>query len=112
MEKDYKKLCEEYEKRFGIGEFDLSKNGYEVYLDILRQQIEFLKSFKIKSGISSDEKSKAIEYKNAKDLWEGLPKMIQSVGQLKIELKIVEEEKKNIYKPISSKEIANGTEDV
>jgi len=107
-EKDYKKLCEEYEKRMGVGQNDPAKDGYLVLVKVLNQQNEFLKTYEIKSSISSDDKAKAVEYKNAKDLWENLPKMIQSVNALKIELKMEGEEKKNVYKPISAKEIANG----
>jgi hypothetical protein len=105
---DYKKKCEEYEKRMGIGQNDPAKDGYLVLVNILRQQNEFLNDFKIKSKIASDEKADMMAYKNAKDLWEGLPKMIESVSNLKIALKMEGEEKKSIYKPISSKEIANG----
>lgn len=105
---DYKKKCEEYEKRMGIGEYDPAKEGYLVLVNILTQQNEFLKEFKIKSKISSDDKAIVIEYKNAKDLWENLPGMIKNVSTLRVELKMDGEEKKNTYLPISAKEIANG----
>lgn len=108
MEIDYKKKCEEYEKRMGIGDNDPAKEGYLVLVNILTQQNEFLNEFKIKSKISSDDKSDIISYKNAKDLWENLPKMIESVSNLKIALKMEGEEKKSIFTPISAKEIANG----
>ncbi len=108
MEKDYKALCEEYEKRMGIGQDDPAKEGYLVLVNILRQQNAFLGQFKLSSKISSEEKSDAVMYKNAKDLWEGLPKMIESVGNLKISLKMEGEVKKTYYTPISAKEIANG----
>lgn len=99
---------DEYEKRMGIGESDPAKDGYLVLVSILRQQNEFLGEFKLKSKISSEEKADAVMYKNAKDLWEGLPKMIESVSNLKIALKMEGEEKKTVYKPISAKEIASG----
>ena len=41
-------------------------------------------------------------------MWENLPKMITSVTDLKITLKMEGEEKKSSYTPISAKEIANG----
>lgn len=106
---DYKQRCEEYEARMGIGQFDPAKNGYLVLVNILNQQNEYLKEFQIKSKIASDEKSDVIGYKNAKDLWENLPKMIESVSNLKIALKMEGEEKKSTYQPISAKEIANGS---
>lgn len=107
-EKDYKKLCEEYEKRMGIGENDPAKDGYLVLVSILNQQNDYLKKFKIESKIASDEKADMTAYKNAKDLWENLPKMIEAVSTLRISLKIDGEEVKNKHRPITAKEIANG----
>ncbi len=107
-QKDYKKLCEEYEKRMGIGEHDPTKEGYFVLVKMLNQQNEFLSGFSIKSKISSEEKADATMYKNAKDLWENLPDMIKAIKSLRIELKMDGEEKKEEYKPISAKAIANG----
>ncbi len=98
----------EYEARMGIGESDPAKDGYLVLVGILNQQNEYLKTFKITSKIASDEKADMTAYKNAKDLWENLPKMIESVSNLKIALKMEGEVKKNYYTPISAKEIANG----
>src|SRR6516225_7443217 len=98
----------EYERRMGIGDNDPAKDGYLVLVNILRQQNEYLNEFKIKSKIASDEKADMTAYKNAKDLWEGLTKMIESVSNLRIALKMDGEEKKNLYKPLSAKEIANG----
>ena len=66
---ELRKKILEYEKRMGIGEYDPAKEAYLVLVDILRQQTEFLKEFKLKSKISSDEKADTITYKNAKDLW-------------------------------------------
>jgi hypothetical protein len=108
-EEELKRKLIEYEKRMGIGEYDPAKEGYLVLVDILRQQTEYLKEFKIKSKISSEEKSDIVEYKNAKDLWEGLPDSIKSVRDLKIELKMEGEEKKSTYVRASAKSIADGT---
>lgn len=104
---DYKKRCEEYEKRMGIGEDDPAKEGYLVLVEILHQQNKYLKTFKIKDKIDSDDNSNKIAYKNAKELWEKLPDLIKSVNTLRSELKMDGEENKSIYKPISAKEIAN-----
>jgi hypothetical protein len=109
MEKDYKKLCEEYERRMGIGEDDPAKEGYIVLVDILRQQNRYLKTVVIKDLITTEDKTKAAsEYERAKALWEKLPTMIQSVSTLRLELKMEGEAKKTQYSPISAKEIANG----
>lgn len=102
-----KEKIAEYERRMGIGEDDPAKDGYLVLVGILNQQNEYLRSFKISSKIASDEKADMTAYKNAKDLWENLPKMIESVSTLRITLKMDGEEKKNSIKPISAKEIAN-----
>lgn len=110
-EKDYRKLCEEYEKRLGIGEHDPAKEGYLVLVKILRQQTDFLDSFNIKSKIASEEKVDAIAYKNAKELWEKLPDMIESVSSLRITLKIDGEDKRASYKPISANSISSANLD-
>lgn len=102
------KKIEEYEKRMGIGQFDPAKDGYLVLVNILTQQNEYLGNFKISTKIASDEKADMTAYKNAKDLWENLPKMIESVSNLKISLKMEGEEKKSTYSPISAKQIADG----
>ena len=99
---------EEYERRMGIGEEDPAKEGYLVLVGILNQQNEYLKDFKVKSFIASEEKGDQLAYKNSKDLWENLPKMIESVNILKVALKMEGEEKKNTVKAITAKDIANG----
>lgn len=104
---DYKKRCEEYEKRMGIGANDPAKDGYLVLVNILNQQNEYLGEFRIKSKIASEEKADQTGYKNAKDLWENLPKMIESVNNLKIALKMDGEDNKTLIKPVSASSIAN-----
>jgi hypothetical protein len=99
---DYKAKCAEYEKRMGIGQYDPAKEGYLVLVSLLNQQNEYLKDFKLKSKITSDDTATKEEYKNAKALWEYLPKMIESVSNLKIALKMEGEEKKINIKPISA----------
>jgi hypothetical protein len=48
------------------------------------------------------------EYKNAKELWENLPKMISSLNQLRIEMKIDGDEEGDIPKiiPITPQSIS------
>lgn len=104
---DYKLKCEEYEKRMGIGQHDPAKDGYLVLIKILRQQNEYLDQFSIKSKIASDDKSDVAAYKNAKDLWENLPKMISAVSTLRMELKMDGEDKsKNSQGPITPQSVA------
>ena len=58
---DYKKKCEEYEKRMGIGLNDPAKDGYLVLVNILRQQNEYLGefSFSLKMAVSKAESEKS-----------------------------------------------------
>jgi|SRR6478752_5583147 len=93
----------EYEKRMGIGQNDPAKDGYLVLVNILQQQNSYLKTIKISELLMKEDKSKAVsEYERSKALWEGLPKMIENVTNLKIVLKMEGEEKKNNYNPISA----------
>jgi hypothetical protein len=98
-----------YEDIFGVSEYDPAIKGYRVLVSILKQQNEFLSNFKITGYIASDEKAEITAYKNAKDLWENLPKMIESVNNLRIGLKIEEENNKAVRKPFSAKDVANST---
>ena len=103
-----KQKIQEYENRMGIGEEDPAKEGYLVLVGILNQQNAYLKNFKVSTYIASEEKGDQLAYKNSKDLWENLPKMIESVSALKVALKMEGEEKKNVVKAITAKDIANG----
>jgi len=83
-----------------------AKSGYYVLVNIQNQQIQFLRSFKIKDEISKTTKEDAT-YMRAKDIWENLPKMISSISELRIMLKIdPNEEKSELKKMISSESIA------
>lgn len=97
----------EYEKRMGIGENDPAKDGYLVLVKLLRQQTAFLDGFNINEKIGSLAKEDAV-YPRAKEMWEELPKMISSVSNLRLELKMEGEEKKNTFQRVSSKSIADG----
>lgn len=106
-ETDYKKLCEEYEKRMGIGNNDPAREGYLVLVEQLRQRSEFLNGFKIKDKIGNAAKDDPV-YARAMDLIDNLPKMISSVNALKFELKMEgEQRKEDIIKPISPQSIAS-----
>lgn len=85
---EIKKELEYYKNLFAAAENNIALKGYMVLVEMLKQQNEYLDSIQIKSLIVSEEKSKLNEYERAKALWEGLPKMIQSVNTLKFELNI------------------------
>lgn len=108
---DYKAKCQEYEKRMGIGNFDPAKEGYLVLVEQLQQRNQFLKTFKLKDKIGAIVKDDPV-YARAMDLIDGLPKMITSVSILRMELKMDGDEKKNIYKPVSARTIAEEEDDV
>lgn len=103
---DLNKELDHYKKILGAG--DVATRGYKTMVKILEQQIGFLDDFEIKSKISSDEKAATITYKNAKELWEGLPDTILKLNKLKNELGIDYIEKEDEYIPLSAKQIANG----
>ncbi len=105
---DVQKELEHYKKIFGTG--DIATRSYITVVKILEQQIEFLDGVKIKSIISSDEKKDTITYKNAKELWEGMPDTVLKLNKMKNELGIVYVEKEEELRPISAKSIANGVE--
>lgn len=97
----------EYEKCMGIGDHDPAKEGYLVLVDQLQQRNEYIKTFKVKDKIGAIVKDDPV-YVRATELIDTLPKMITAVSNLRIELKMDGEEVRNVYKPISAKEIANG----
>lgn len=104
---ELKKKIIDYEKRMGIGENDPAKDGYLVLVKLLRQQTAFLDNFNINEKIGSLAKEDAV-YPRAKEMWEELPKMISSVSNLRIELKMDGEEKKTTGVRFSPKSIADG----
>jgi len=108
---ELKKRVKELEFRLGIGQNDPAKDGYVILVEILRQQNTYLKNFKISNTITSDDSAKKVEYKNAKDLWEGLTSMIKNVAALRIELKMDDQTAKISEKPISAKTIADDEDD-
>jgi hypothetical protein len=101
---DYKKRCEQYEKMFGIGDYDPVKDAYIVYIKMLNQQVEFLNEFTIKSSITETDKDSP-KYKRAMEMVDGLPKMIAAVDDLKSRLKLSKEDLLKIQpeKPIFSR---------
>lgn len=104
---DYKAKCEEYERRMGIGQDDPAKEAYFVLVKLLRSQTKYLESFELTKHIGG-KPSEDGTFVRSQSLWEKLPDMITKVNALKMELKMEGEEKKNAYKPISAKEIADG----
>lgn len=82
-----KKELEYYKKKFAIGEQDVAISGYMAYVNIVRQQVEHVKDFNIKSNIEG-KKSENAMYERTEAIWKNLPDMISSMNRLKLELKI------------------------
>ncbi len=99
---------EDLKKRLSLFENDASKRGFYTLNRIVNQQVEFLNTFSITTKISSDDKSDMVMYKNAKELWENLPKMISSLNQLRSEMKIDGDDEGEIPKivPVTPQSIA------
>lgn len=104
VEINYKERCSQYEKMFGIGEYDPVKDAYVVYIKMLNQQVSFLNEFNIKSSIGELDKENP-KYKRAMDMIDNLPKIMTTVNDLKGILKLTKDDIKNIQpdSPIFSK---------
>lgn len=99
-----------YKSILGVGEYNPVLNAYKVYVNQLRQRVEYLDDFKLKSNIGIPEKE-APEYKRAMELIDSIPKMIVSVNDLQVQLKVTynPEDEKPKQLPISPQSI--GKED-
>lgn len=82
-----KKELEHYKTKFSIGQQDVAVNGYLAYVNIVRQQVEYIKEFKIKDNIEG-KKSESAMYDRTESIWKNLPDMITSMNNLKLELGI------------------------
>ena len=81
------KELEFYKKKFSVAEHDVALDGYLAYVNIVKQQVEYVKGFNIKSNIDG-KKSETVLYDRSVALWESLPDMISKMNKLKMELKI------------------------
>jgi hypothetical protein len=82
-----KKELEHYRNLFSVGEHNVAVSGYLTYVEIVRQQVEYLKEFKIKSNIDG-KKTETAMYDRSEAMWKNLPDMISSLNKLRFELKI------------------------
>jgi phenylacetate-coenzyme A ligase PaaK-like adenylate-forming protein len=86
-----KQQIAEYERMLGIGEYDPVKNAFTVLVQMMNQQVDYLKNFRITAHIDSADKESP-QYKRAMDMADGLPKMIASVNELRVTLKLTKED--------------------
>ena len=84
---DEKKELEHYRKLFSVLDEDISIKGYISYVRIVKQQIDYLEDFNIKTNIVG-KKSDTVLYERSVAMWEALPDMISKMNRLKAELKI------------------------
>ncbi|MES2287376.1 MAG: hypothetical protein V4547_16910 [Bacteroidota bacterium] len=82
-----KKQLEHYKKKLSLAEYDVAMDGYVAYVNIVRQQVEYIKDFDIKSNIEG-KKSENAMYDRTEAMWKNLPDMISSMNKLKLELNI------------------------
>ena len=103
---DLEKELAYYKQILGVGEHNPVLNAYKVYVNQLRQRVEYLNDFKLKSKISAPAKDDP-EYARAIDLIDSLPKMITSVNDLQVQLKVTynPEDEKPKQVPISPQSI-------
>jgi hypothetical protein len=92
---DLQKKCDHYERLLGVGEYDPVKSAFVVYMKMLNQQTSYLNEFNLKSKIATTDKE-APEYKRAMDMFDGLPKAITAVNDLRATLKLTKEDIKQI----------------
>lgn len=84
---ELKKELEYYKKKLSLAEQDVAVDGYVAYVNIVRQQVEYVKDFNIKSNIEG-KKSENAMYERTEAIWKNLPDMITSMNRLKMELNI------------------------
>lgn len=94
-----KKELEYYQKKFGVADHDVAVAGYLAYVNIVRQQVDHVKDFNIKSNIEG-KKSENAMYERTEAIWKNLPDMISSMNRLKLELNIQYDEGTNKVKQL------------
>lgn len=82
-----KKELDHYRKKFAVADHDVAIAGYLAYVNIVRQQVDHVKDFNIKSNIEG-KKSENAMYERTEAIWKNLPDMISSMNRLRQELKI------------------------
>src|SRR5690349_2997809 len=84
---ELKKELEFYKRKFSIAEYDVAVDGFLAYVNIVRQMVEYVKDFNIKSNIEG-KKSENAMYERTEKIWGQLPDMLSSMNKLKNELGI------------------------
>lgn len=87
MNNELEKELAHYKKILSLAESDIAISGYVAYVNFVRQQVDFIKDFKVKENIEG-KKSETAMYDRAIAMGENLPDMISKMNRLKAELKI------------------------
>lgn len=78
---------EELKKKLELYEKDAEKRAYYALVRIVNMQVDYLNNFDIKNKIAG-KASEDATFARTQGIWENLPKMISSLNELKIALKI------------------------
>ncbi len=84
---ELQKELDHYKRIYSLKEQDLAISGYIAYVNFVRQQVDYIKDFKVKENIEG-KKTETVVYDRAISMGESLPDMISKMNRLKIELKI------------------------
>lgn len=89
-EKDYKKLCEEYESILGIDDKDLVREAFLAYCKMVDMQTKRLKKFNLDNEIIKEKAD--LVYDRTMAIAEKMPKSISEIISLREQLKITKKE--------------------
>lgn len=87
MTTEEKKELDHYRRILSLGEHDVAIKGYMAYVNIVKQQVDHISDFQIKSNIDG-KKTETVLYDRTVAMWEKLPDMISRMNSLRNELKI------------------------
>ncbi len=88
----------ELQEELNLYKKDPQKRGYFALIRILNQQVDYLANFQIASKIGGKASDDAT-FARTQGIWENLPKMISSLNELKIELKITKDDEADYGTP-------------
>lgn len=86
-EEKLQKELDYYKQKFSLAEHDVAINGYLAYVNIVSQQVAYIKDFVLEDNIDG-KKSENAKYDRTEAIWKNLPDMITSMNRLKFELNI------------------------
>jgi hypothetical protein len=88
----------ELQEELALYKNDPQKRAYFGLVRILNQQVDYLADFNIRNKIGG-KASEDATFARTQSIWENLPKMISSLNELKVELKITKEDEADYGTP-------------